>query len=731
MLKQYRVDYGEGELLIETGKLAPQAGGAVTVRWGDTVVLVTATASKEPRLGVDFFPLTVDVEERRYAVGKIPGGFFKREGRPSTEAILNCRKIDRPLRPLFPEGYRNDVQIVVMPLSSDQEHDIDMISIVGASAALMISDIPFEIPVGAVRVGYIEGAFVINPTVSQMAKSELDLALAGTVESILMIEVGANEFPEDLMLEALHRGHEAIQGLIAFQQQMRQEVGKEKNPGHRYTLDPQILSQVEALTGEPLREMVEQGLKRADRRDQEEALRERMFAQLGADVDAAAANEAFDLVFKKAMRRHILDTGIRVDGRDLQTIRPLSAEAALLPRTHGSALFNRGDTQVLNIVTLGSSGDEQAIEGLSGDSKKRYMHHYNFPPFSTGEAAPMRGPRRREIGHGALAERAIEPVLPPLDKFPYAIRSVSEALSSNGSTSMASTCASSLALFDAGVPLRAPVAGMAMGVITEGERWAVLTDIQGLEDHLGDMDFKVAGTAKGITAIQLDIKIAGLPFAIIEETLRRAREARLKALEVMNACIPAPRAELSPYAPRITTIQIPISKIGALIGPGGKNIRGIIDETGVSIDVNDDGLVAVASLDSESAAKALRRINELTAEPEIGRIYTGKVVRVTDFGAFVEFLPGRDGLVHISQLADFRVNRVEDVVREGDEVMVMITDVDPQGKVRLSRQAVLEGWTLDEARERDAKPSGGGRSRSGGGDRGDRGDRGRDSRSRR
>jgi polyribonucleotide nucleotidyltransferase len=729
MFKQYRVNYGEEELLIETGKLAPQAGGAVTVRWGDTVVLVTATASKEPRQGIDFFPLTVDVEERRYAVGKIPGGFFKREGRPSTESILNCRKIDRPLRPLFPDGYRNDVQIVVMPFSSDQEHVVDMMSIVGASAALMISDIPFENPVGAVRVGYVEGQFVINPTVAQMAHSDLDLALAGTAESVLMIEVGANELPEALMIEALRRGHDAIKGLIAFQHQMRQEIGKEKHTGHRYALDPQVLSQVETLMGAPLRELVEQGLMRTDRREQDEALRERMFEQLAAGVDAAAANEAFDLVFKKAMRRHILDSGTRVDGRDLHTIRTLSAEVSLLPRTHGSALFSRGDTQVLNIITLGSSGDQQAIEGLSGDGKKRYMHHYNFPPFSTGEAAPMRGPRRREIGHGALAERAIEPVLPPADKFPYTIRSVSEALSSNGSTSMASTCASSLALYDAGVPLKAPVAGMAMGVITEGERWAVLTDIQGLEDHLGDMDFKVAGTAKGITAIQLDIKIAGLPFEIIEETLQRAREARLKILDVMNACIPAPRADLSAYAPRITTVQIPISKIGALIGPGGKNIRGIIDETGVSIDVNDDGLVSVASLDSESAAKALRRINELTVEPEIGRVYTGKVVRVTDFGAFVEFLPGRDGLVHISQLADFRVNRVEDVVREGDEVMVMITDVDPQGKVRLSRQAVLEGWTLEEARARDSRPSGGVRPRSD--DRGDRGDRSRDTRNRR
>ena len=720
MLKQYRIPYGDTDLIIETGKLAPQAGGAVTVRWGDTIVLVTATASKEPREGTDFFPLTVDVEERRYAVGKIPGGFYKREGRPSTEAILLCRTIDRPLRPLFPKGYRNDVQIIVTPLSSDQEHDLDVISIVGASAALMISDIPFEVPVSAVRMGYVDGEFLINPTMSQLQRSILDLTLAGTAESVLMIEVGARECPEEILLEAIQRGHEAMQGAIALQHTMRAEVGKEKNPGERFELDPDVLAKVKALMEAPIRSLVEEGLTRADRSEQEEALREQMLAQLDPEVDVAAANEAFDLVFKEAMRRHILETGIRVDGRDLRTIRPLYAEVGLLPRVHGSALFSRGETQVLNTVTLGSSSDEQEIEGFTGDTKKRYMHHYNFPPYSTGEVYPLRGPRRREIGHGALAERAIEPVLPKEDEFPYVIRSVSEVLSSNGSTSMASTCASSLALFDAGVPLKAPVAGIAMGVITEGDRWAVLTDIQGLEDHLGDMDFKVAGTAKGITAVQLDIKISGLRFEIIEETLQRAREARLQILEVMNACIPTPRSELSPYAPRITTVQIPVSKIGALIGPGGKNIRSIIDETGVTIDVADDGRVTVASTDGESAAKALRRITELTAEPEIGRIYTGKVVRVTDFGAFVEFLPGRDGLVHISQLADYRVNRVEDVVHEGDEVMVMVTDIDPQGKVRLSRQAVLEGWTPEQARERDSRTSGGGassRSRSGEGSR--------------
>ena len=707
MIKQYRATLGSEQVLVETGKLAQQAGGAVTVRLGDSMVLVTATASKEPREGTDFFPLTVDFEERRYAAGKIPGGFFKREGRPSTDAILLCRTIDRPLRPLFPKGYRNDVQIIVTSLSSDQEHHLDVISVIGASAALMISDIPFGGPVGAVRVGYIDGQFVINPTVSQMAHSVLDLHVAGTAESVLMIEAGANEVSEEIMLEAIRRGHEAIQDVIAMQRQMAEEIGKPKNPGVQHELPAELVQRVRALAEEPLRQLVAEGLARSERHEQEEALRQQVLAQLGEGVDAAAFQEAFEEVFRDVMRRHILDTGIRVDGRALSEIRPVSVEAGLLPRTHGSALFNRGETQVLTTVTLGSSADEQLIESLTGDTFKRYMHHYNFPPFSTGEVAPLRGPRRREIGHGALAERAIEPVLPSQEEFPYTIRAVSEVLSSNGSTSMASTCASTLALLDAGVPLKTSVAGIAMGVITEGDRWAVLTDIQGVEDHLVDMDFKVTGTRQGITAIQLDIKISGLRHEIIAETLQRAREARLQILDIMNACLPGPRPELSPYAPRIQTIKIPVAKIGALIGPGGKNIRGIIEATGTQIDVADDGTVTIASTSGPAAAEAIRRINELTAVPEIGRIYTGKVVRITDFGAFVEFLPGQDGLVHISQLADYHVPRVEDVVKVGDEVMVMVIDIDREGKVRLSRQAVLEGWTPEEARSRDQRPSGG------------------------
>ncbi len=718
-IREYRTTLGGREVVVETGRLAWQAGGAVTVRMGDGMVLVTATASNAPREGVDFFPLTVDYEERRYAAGRIPGGFFKREGRPSTEAILLCRSVDRPLRPLFPDGYRNDVQVIITTLSADQENDLETLSLIGASAALTISDIPFGGPVAGGKVGYIDGEYVVNPLLSQLDESELELTVAGTAESVLMIEAGANEFPEDKMLEAIRLAHRAIQDAIALQNRMGEEIGKEKNPGVRKELDREVLAQVESLAGAAIQELVAAGADRADRREQEAQLRQQITERLGPDADPSMVSDAWDHLFKQAMRRRILDTGIRVDGRDLRTIRPLHAEVGLIPRIHGSGLFSRGETQVLTTATLGTSSDEQTIEALSGDFSKRFMHHYNFPPFSTGEAYPLRGPRRREIGHGALAERAIKPVLPAAEEFPYTIRLVSEVLSSNGSTSMASTCASSLALMDTGVPVRTAVAGIAMGVITEGDRFAVLTDIQGLEDHLGDMDFKVAGTAKGITAIQLDIKITGLQDAIVEETLTRSREARLQILEVMNAAIAQPREELSKSAPRLETLKIPVEKIGALIGPGGKNIRGIIEDTGVTIDVDDDGTVIVGSMDGDSAKEAIRRIVGLTATPVLGQIYTGKVVRVEPFGAFVEILPGQDGLVHISQLADYRVPSVEDVVQVGDELMVMVTDVDPGGKIRLSRQAVLEGWSLEEARERDRPPSGGrgggGRDRRGGG----------------
>jgi polyribonucleotide nucleotidyltransferase len=721
MEREFTTSFGREPITIRTGKLAMQAGGAVLVRWGDTVVLVTATASQQPRQGVDFFPLTVDLEERRYAAGKIPGGFFKREGRPSTEAILTVRKVDRALRPLFPEGYRNDVQIVITPLSADEEHGIDILSIVGASTALMISDVPFDTPIGAVRVAYVNGEFVMNPLNSEMAVSDLDMALAGPADQVNMIEVGANELSEEIMAEAIRLGHQQMQGVIALQHEMRAAIGKEKTPGQRFNLSPEVLGYVREHTYAQLEQMVRDGLPRTGRHVAENALREQLIANASPDTKPSELSEAFELLMSEAMRTRVIESGVRIDGRGLDEIRELNAEVGLLPRVHGSSLFSRGETQVLNVITLGSAEDEQRVEWLLDNGTRRYMHHYNFPPYSTGEASVMRGPRRREIGHGALAERAIMAVLPAPEDFPYTIRSVSEAISSNGSTSMASTCASSLALFDAGVPLHAAVAGIAMGLVTSGDRYAVLTDIQGLEDHLGDMDFKVTGTTKGITAIQLDIKIAGLSYAIIEETLAKARVARMKILDVMNSALSAPRPEMSPYAPRITTVTIPVAKIGALIGPGGKNIRGIIEDTGASINVADDGVVTVASNNGEAMAAALARIQGLTAEAEVGRIYTGKVVRTTDFGAFVEFMPGHDGLVHISQLADFRVNSVEDVVQVGDEITVMVTDIDNTGRVRLSRQAVLEGWTAEEARERDRKPSGGGRPRDGGRDGGSRG----------
>jgi polyribonucleotide nucleotidyltransferase len=704
--RQFTANLGDEEIVVESGRLAFQAGGAVTVRHGDSMVLVTATASKEPREGVDFFPLTVDVEERRASAGKIPGGFYKREGRPSTEAILLCRLIDRPLRPLFPDGYHNDVQIVVTPLSADTEHHLDIISMIGASAALSISDIPFQGPIGAVRVGYLDGEYLIHPNASQAAKSQLDLVLAGTEDSVLMIEVGADEVTEDIMLEAMRRGHAAIQDVIATQKRMAASVGKEKHTGVRSVLDAELVSQVEALAGERVRSLIAASMERSERREAEEQLVKQVLEELDEAVDKDDAKDAYEAIFKKAMRRHILDAGIRVDGRALDTIRELHAEVGLLPRTHGSGLFSRGETQVLTTATLGTASDEQEIEYLVGsEGSRRYIHHYNFPPYSTGETYPIRGPRRRSIGHGALAERAVEPMIPPEEDFPYTVRAVSEVLSSNGSTSMASTCASTLALMDAGVPIRRPVAGIAMGVITEDDAWAVLTDIQGIEDHLGDMDFKVAGTTRGITAIQLDIKIGGLRWEIIEETLERARKARIQILEAMLAALPQPRSELSPYAPQIHTIHISVDKIGALIGPGGKNIRGIIDDTGVTIDVDDDGTVKVGASDASSAREAIDRIEALTAEAKVGRIYTGKVVRTTDYGAFIEILPGQDGLCHISQLADHHVNSVEDIAEVGEELTVMVIDVDRQGRIRLSRQAVLQGWTAEEARENDRPPS--------------------------
>jgi polyribonucleotide nucleotidyltransferase len=729
---RYEANVGGKTIAFETGSLAQLAGGAVTIHLGGAVILATATASKQPREGIDFFPLSVDFEERLYAAGRIPGSFFRREGRPSTEAILTARLTDRPLRPLFPKGFRNDVQIICTALSADEENPLDILSINAASAALMISDIPWGGPVAAVRVGYIDGEFVINPTFPEMENSLLDLRLAGTKDGILMVEAGANELPEHVILEGMRIGHEAMQPLIDLQMQMREELGKEKITFAVDLPDENLVQDVEALTRERMVEIMKAGLDKKARGEALDALKTEVMEQLAEKYpeQEKALNAAFEDVEKKVVRQLILDEGIRPDGRDPKTIRPISAAVDILPKTHGSGLFTRGETQVLTIATLGTPREAQTLDNLSPEDTKRYIHHYNFPPFSTGETWPMRGPKRREIGHGALAERALEPVIPSQEEFPYTLRLVSEVLSSNGSTSMASVCGSTLALMDAGVPISAPVAGIAMGLISEGDmtsgegRYVVLSDIQGMEDHLGDMDFKVAGTEKGVTALQMDIKINGLSFELLENALEQAREGRMHILGKMLEVMPEPRKELSPNAPRIITIHIDPEKIGKVIGPGGKMIRRIQADYDVKIDIDEDGTVYIAG--GIGAEKAQSEIELMTKDVEPGQIYTGKVVRVEPYGAFVEILPGVDGMVHISQLADYRVPNVEDVVKIGDDIMVMVIDVDANGKIRLSRQAVLEGWTAEEARERDRKGNSRGRSGSKGGPR--RGGRDRDRR---
>jgi polyribonucleotide nucleotidyltransferase len=708
----YTTEIGGDEITIEAGRLAFQANGAVTVRQGDTLILSTATMAAKPREGADFFPLTVDYEERLYAAGKIPGSFFKREGKASENAILICRLTDRPIRPLFPKGMRQDVQIVMTALSADQEHFIDIMSILGASAALTISDIPFQGPVGAVRVGYIDGRFVMNPTVSQMEQSILDLRLAGTRDAVIMIEAGASEVTEELMLEGIYAGHQAFQPLIDLQEKMRAEIGKPKATVPLFTLSDQVKSAVHEKIAPRISGILSSGYGKSERGGMLDAVTAEIQTELGEQYAPADVASAVDAEVKSQLRAMIVNENKRVDGRDTKTVRPLSAEVGLLPRAHGSGLFQRGETQVLTIATLGMPSEEQKIDTLDPEESKRYIHHYNFPPYSVGEARPMRGPGRREIGHGALAERALSAVIPTEQEFPYTIRLVSEVLSSNGSTSMASVCGSTLALMDAGVPISAPVAGIAMGLIVEGDRHAILTDILGMEDALGDMDFKVAGTSMGITALQLDLKLQGIAPSILKEALAQARQARMQILQVITDTIAEPRPELSQYAPRIQTIKIDPEKIGALIGPGGKTIRGLQEEFEVKIDVEEDGTVFIAGVSGEGTAGVMERIRAMTESPKLGTIYTGKVVRLAEFGVFVEIAPGIDGLVHVSQLADYQVKDPRDVVKEGDDVMVMITDIDAQGKIRLSRRAVLEGWTVEQARDADPKLG------SGGGDRG-------------
>jgi len=679
---------------LETGWLARQANGAVVVRYGDTMVLVTATMSELPREGVDFFPLTCDFEERMYAAGKIPGGFFKREGRPGERATLTARLMDRPIRPLFPEGFRNDVQVIATVLSADQENDPAVMAINGASAALSISNIPFAGPIGAVRIGLIGEALVVNPTLRDVEeKSELDLVVAGTEDAIIMVEAGANEVSEERLLDALELAHGEIRRLIASQRDLMGRAGRAKIVVTPPVLDAAIADavRVQALPlikeafGQPEKLMREDALRAVTTKVAPGLLEQ--FPEREPEI-----TKVVEKAIKDEVRRMVLEDGRRVDRRGTKDIRPLSATVGLLPRTHGSGLFQRGQTQVLTVLTLGTGQDEQTIDDLGVVEKKRYIHHYSFPPFSVGEARPLRGPGRRDIGHGLLAERALVRMIPPEETFPYTIRLVSEVLESNGSTSMGAVCGSTLALMDAGVPIKAPVGGIAMGLVTgPGGRAAILTDIQGIEDAMGDMDFKVAGTRLGVTALQLDLKIHGLSRDLLRQTLAQAREARIRILDVMARTIPEPRAHLSPYAPRIITIEINPEKIREVIGPGGKVINKITAETGVKIDIEQDGRVLVASADEEAAKRAVQMIEAIVREVKGGELYLGRVTRLMNFGAFVEVLPGKEGLVHISELSDERVNKVEDVVKVGDELLVRVKEIDSQGRINLTRRGVTPG----------------------------------------
>jgi polyribonucleotide nucleotidyltransferase len=680
---------GERPLIIESGKLAMQAGGAVTMRYGDTIVLVTACVSSQLREGIDFFPLTVDYEERHSAAGKIPGSFFRREGRPSQDAILTDRLTDRSLRPLFPKSFHNDVQIVVTVLSADLENDPDILAIAGASAALTISPIPFNGPVSAVRVGYTGGEFVLNPTFAQLNDSSLDLVVASTADSVVMVEAGAKEVPESLLLNALKYGSDANREIIQLQHQLRAECGKPKMDVPQSEVNPEVEEAVSSILGARAAEVTCKP--RAERQEAVSALKEELGQKLGERFQPKEILSVFDSLLKRELRSQALERGIRAEGRGLTEVRPISCEVGFLPRTHGSGLFRRGLTQVLTTATMGSAGEGQLIDTLSPEERKRFLHHYNFPPYSNGEIGRLGGTGRREVGHGALAERALAPVIPSDEEFPYTIRLVSEVLSSNGSTSMASVCASSLSLMDAGVPIKAPVAGVAMGLITDDDKHAVLTDIEGLEDAYGDMDFKVAGTAQGVTALQMDIKLKGISYEVIEEAVDQARDARLFILGEMNQTISSSRPELNRYAPRVYKITINPDKIGSIIGPGGKMIRSISEETKTTINVENDGTVLVGSSSEEMAQRAIKIIEGLTREAEVGGIYTGKVARVTNFGAFVEIFPGKEGLVHISELADYRVASVEDVVKVGDEITVMVTEIDRMGRINLSRRAVFQG----------------------------------------
>ena len=691
MVERLEMDVAGRQLTIESGRVAKQADGAVLVQMADTVVLVTAVTAKAPRAGVDFLPLTVDYQERAYAAGKIPGGFFKREGRPSEREILSGRLIDRPLRPLFPKRFYHETQVIASVLSADQSNATDFLGIIGASAALSISSSPFQGPVAGIRIGRVDGRFVVAPTLAELAQSTLNVVVAGTRDAVMMVEGEASELPEDVMLEAIMLAHAEIKKIIALQDELVKRVGKPKLTVPKAEADPAVVAAVDREATGPVREALLIPNK-TERSERMAAILADLLARLGSK-EAPEKNreimEVFHDLERNQMRRMILDKGVRADGRGPTGIRPITCEIGVLPRTHGSALFTRGETQSLAVVTLGTSDDEQRIDALEGESTKSFMLHYNFPPFSVGEARPMRGPGRREIGHGALAERALKPVIPTKDKFPYTLRIVSDILESNGSSSMATVCGGTLALMDAGVPISAPVGGIAMGLIKEGNDVEIISDILGVEDHLGDMDFKVTGTRTGVTALQMDIKIQGIDRSIMEKALAQAKLGRLHILDKMAEAIAEPRGGLSTHAPRILMMKVKPDKVREVIGPGGKVIRGIIALTGVKIDVEDDGTIAIASSDEAAARKAIEMIKQITEDVEVGKLYMGKVTRIMEFGAIVEIGPGVDGLVHISQLAPHRVKAVTDEVKEGDEILVKVLEVDRQGKIRLSRKEAM------------------------------------------
>jgi polyribonucleotide nucleotidyltransferase len=696
MIHNVSIPIGSKSLEVEIGKLAKQADGAAVVRFGDTVVLATAVFAKEPKENADFFPLTVDYRENTYAAGRIPGGWFKREGRPTEKEILTSRLTDRPLRPLFPKGFNHETQIIAFVLSADGQNDPDVLALNAASIALTCSLVPFYSPIGAVRVGSVNGEFVLNPTNAEREKSEIDLVVAGTADAVVMVEAGAREVSEQKMLDAILFGHEAIRRIVAAQKDLQQRAGFQK-PAWQAPVpySPDVLAEVRLQWEAPMRAALTLPNKIQSYTEIKAVKKAAvsMVPESDADRRQQTARAADDLV--KVLTRETILNGKRLDGRAFDQVRPITCEVGLLPRTHGSALFTRGETQALVTATLGTSDDAQIIEEYEGESEHTFLLHYNFPPFSVGEAKFMRGPSRRDIGHGNLARRALSTVLPSEDSFPYTVRVVSDILESNGSSSMATVCGGTLALMDAGVPIKSPIAGVAMGLVGEGDRFAILTDIAGQEDHYGDMDFKVAGSTEGITALQMDIKIQGLPRAVLEQALEQARKGRLHILEKMAAALERPRPNISPYAPRIFTMQIPRDRIRDVIGSGGKTIRSIIEETGCKIDVEDSGKVSIASSDEAAALRAIQIIEGLTQEPEIGKIYTGKVRRVEPYGAFVEILPGQDGLVHISELAPYRVRQTTDVVKEGDEVTVKIIAVDPMGKIKLSRKQALSKEALE------------------------------------